>query len=158
MPQAAALIDAALGGRMQARRGELVDVLEGDGLIAEYPGSAGRPIGLIIWMIAPGGASAELRAVAVDAEFRGRGIARALFDAAHHVLRDAGVGTAWLVTTNDNAPALRLYASLGYLVTEVRHGAIDEIRRTVKPSIPLVGHDGIEMHDELELRRSIETP
>jgi ribosomal protein S18 acetylase RimI-like enzyme len=142
-----------LGGRMQARRAELVDVLEGDGLIGELDG---RRVGLITWLLERGGTSAEIRAVAVDAASRSRGIGRALFEAAHDVLAGAGVRSVWLVTTNDNAPAIHLYEWLGYRVVDVRRGAIDEIRRTIKPSIPKVGHGGVEMHDEIELRRSLE--
>ena len=147
-----AFLASNLGGRMQARRGELIDVLEGDGLVGEL---AGHAVALIAWLSEPGGPSAEIRAVAVDHDARGRGIGRALFEAAHDVLADSGTRTVWLVTTNDNEPAIRLYQSLGYGVVEIRHGAIDEIRRTLKPSIPLLGHNGIEMHDEIELRRSI---
>jgi ribosomal protein S18 acetylase RimI-like enzyme len=137
---------------MQARRGELVDVLEGEGLVAE---DAGRRVGLITWLADPSEPSAEIRAVAVDQGARRRGIGRGLFDGAHAALAAAGVHVAWLVTTNDNEPAIRLYASLGYVVAEVRHGAIDEIRRTLKPSIPFVGYGGTGMHDEIELRRPI---
>ena len=143
---------------MQARRGELVDVLEsGAGGVAELHG---QPVGLITWLAAPHptsvegrlarGPRAEIRAVAVAAAVRGQGVGRSLFGAAHAELAASGVTTCWLVTTNDNAPAIRLYESLGYVLVETRHGAIDEIRRTIKPSIPLMGHGGVEMHDELE--------
>jgi ribosomal protein S18 acetylase RimI-like enzyme len=141
---------------MQARRGELVDVLDGDGILAELHGPG---VGLITWRLEPhepSGPSAEIRAVAADSAARRLGVARALFDAAHTALAFAGAQTTWLVTTNDNEPAIRLYESLGYVVVEVRRGAIDEIRRTIKPAIPLIGHGGVEMHDELELRRAIE--
>ena len=137
---------------MQARRGELVDVLEGDGLVAALDS---RDVGIITWLTDAGGAAAEVRAVAVEPEVRGQGIARALFEAAHAALTADGIDSAWLVTTNDNAPAIHLYASLGYEGVEVRRGAIDEIRHTIKPSIPLIGHGGVEMHDEIELRRPI---
>jgi ribosomal protein S18 acetylase RimI-like enzyme len=134
-------------------------VLDGSrGAFAAFPAleqSAARPVGLITWAVHVDGLTAEIRAVAVDADARGRGIGRALFVAAHAALANIGVRAAWLVTTNDNAPALRLYESLGYLVVEVRRGAIDDIRRTIKPTIPLIGHGGIEMHDEIELRVSL---
>ncbi len=143
---------------MQARRAELVDVLHGDGLVAEL----GRPerrqprrAGLITWLVERGELSAEVRAVAVEEGSRGRGVGRALFDAAHVALADAGVRSAWLVTTNDNVAAIHLYESLGYVVVETRHGAIDEVRRTIKPSIPLIGHGGVEMQDEIEMRRRL---
>jgi ribosomal protein S18 acetylase RimI-like enzyme len=155
---AAALLDEELGGRMQARRGELVDALDGSGLVAELveaPGGAVRRVGLITWHIESGSASAEIRAVSVDAAARGRGIGRALLEAAHDALASSGVAAAWLVTTNDNEPAIRLYESLGYVVVEIRHGAVDELRRMVKPSIPLVGHGGVAMRDELELVKEL---
>jgi ribosomal protein S18 acetylase RimI-like enzyme len=139
---------------MQARRGELIDVLDGAGLVAEL---AGRGVGLITWMKDADGTAAEIRAAAVAPDQRRRGIGRALFESAHAVLAEVGMLSAWLVTTNDNEPAIRLYESLGYVVTEIRRGAIDEIRRTIKPSIPLVGQGGIEMHDEIELRVTLPT-
>ena len=55
---------------MQARRGELVDVLDGAGAIAE---ADGRGVGLITWAV-PAGADptgAEVRALAVDEAVRG---------------------------------------------------------------------------------------
>lgn len=136
---------------MQARRGELVDVLEGDGLIAEL---AGRGVGLIAW-VANEDESAEIRAVAVAGDARGQGIGLALFEAAHAAIASAGATTTWLVTTNDNEPAIHLYEALGYVVSVVRPGAVDELRATIKPAIPLVGHCGVEMHDEIELRRPL---
>jgi ribosomal protein S18 acetylase RimI-like enzyme len=123
-------------------------VLEGDGIVASLDGEG---VGLITWVAAPTSGRAEIRAVAVDPTVRGRGIGRALFEAAHAVLAGAAIRSAWLVTTNDNEPAIHLYESLGYVVVEVRRGAVDELRRTIKPSIPLVRHGGTEMHDELEL-------
>jgi ribosomal protein S18 acetylase RimI-like enzyme len=139
---------------MQARRGELVDVLEGgSGLLAVD--AAGSVVGLVTWVRDQD--RAEIRAVAVAASGRGRGIGRALMRATTDALHSAGIRTAWLVTTNDNAPALRLYESLGYAVRGIRRGAVDELRRTIKPGIPLVGHAGVEMHDELELTMELGT-
>jgi GNAT superfamily N-acetyltransferase len=142
-------------------------VLDADagGVVAERNG---HPVGLLTWLVDRGGgssdlgppsrvvASAEIRAVAVQPRSRGQGVGRAMFEAAHVALAAAGVRATWLVTTNDNAPAIHLYESLGYRVVEVRHGAIDELRRTIKASIPLAGDGGVEMHDEIELRRAID--
>ncbi|HJP89660.1 MAG TPA: GNAT family N-acetyltransferase [Candidatus Limnocylindrales bacterium] len=138
---------------MQARRGELVDVLDGGAGVMAFEGAGGDAIGIVTWLRE--GERAEIRAVAVAQSARRRGVGRALMEAAQTELAADGVRAAWLVTTNDNAPALRLYHSLGYAVTEIRHGAIDEIRRTLKPTIPLVGHAGVEMHDELELTKDL---
>ncbi len=63
-----------------------------------------------------------------------------------------GVRRIWLVTTNDNLRALRFYQRRGMRITAVDRGAVDRAR-AVKPEIPLVGADGIELHDELRLER-----
>lgn len=132
---------------MQARRGELVDALGDRGLVAL---SDGGPIALLTW--APGiGSSAEIRAVVVEPGWRGKGVGRLLIEAAHARLAAAGIRHVWLVTTNDNVAALGLYQQLGYRLVELRVGAVDESRRTLKPSIGEIGARGIPIHDELEL-------
>ena len=131
----------------------MIDALGDGGLVAAWQG---RMIGLVCWKTDPDGIHvAEVTCLVVASDKRGRGTGRALLEAAHATLEQAGIRATWLVTTNDNQPAIHLYESLGYQVVEVRRGAIDEIRRTIKPSIPLVGHGGVEMHDELELHRSL---
>jgi hypothetical protein len=59
----------------------------------------------------------------------------------------------WLVTTNDNLDALRFYQRRGFRITEVRLGAVDEARRTLKPGIPAIGASGIPIRDEIVLER-----
>jgi GNAT superfamily N-acetyltransferase len=60
----------------------------------------------------------------------------------------------WLVTTNDNLDALRLYQRHGFRLTELHAGGVDRARE-MKPQIPLVGKHGIPMHDELVLTRPL---
>jgi hypothetical protein len=55
------------------------------------------------------------------------------------------------VTTNDNTHARRWYGARGFVVTEVRPGAVDEARRTLKPSIPERGAGGVLISDEIEM-------
>lgn len=137
---------------MQARRGELMDVLEGPALVAVR---AGQPIGLVSWLVHEPGGTAEVRALVVDAAARGLGVGRALIDAAVAAVRDAGVRRAWLVTTNDNLAALALYQRAGWRQSALRPRAIDELRRTIKPSIPEIGEHGVPIRDELELARDL---
>ena len=144
---------------MQARRGELVDVLEGGagaGCVAELDG---RPLGLVTWFAAANGTTAELsaevRALAVEDVARGRGVGRLLLTAAEEALRAAGVGRAWLVTTNDNLAALALYQRAGWRLMTLRPGAVDELRRSIKLSIPEIGAHGIPLRDELELGKTL---
>ena len=138
---------------MQVRRGELVDVLEGgpgSGSVALLDG--GR-IGLVTWRTEPGEKAAEVRALAVQASARGQGVGRALLAAAETALRAAGIQRAWLVTTNDNLAALALYQKAGWRLTALRAGAVDELRGSIKPTIPVIGEGGISLHDELELAK-----
>ena len=133
---------------MQARRGELVDVLEGSGLVAEI---AGEAVGLVTWFVAGAREPAEVRALVVRSAARRKRIGWALLDAAVVAMRGAGLPGAWLVTTNDNLGALALYQRAGWRLAALRPGAIDELRRTLKPSIPVIGDHGIPLRDELEL-------
>lgn len=133
---------------MQARRGELVDVLEGPGLVALR---GDEPIGLVSWVSDPGGAAAEVRVLVVAGDARGQGTGRELIQAAADALREADVRRAWLVTTNDNLAALALYQKAGWRLSALRPGAIDELRQSIKPSIPELGEHGIPLRDELEL-------
>jgi ribosomal protein S18 acetylase RimI-like enzyme len=146
---------------MQARRGQLVDVLEGGTGSAFVAVLDGRRAGLVTWLAetedgAPGSPSAaEIRALAVAGAARGRGVATALLAAAEDALRAAGVAGAWLVTTNDNLAALALYQRAGWRLVALRAGALDELRRSVKPSIPETGEHGIPLRDELELAKDL---
>lgn len=142
---------------MQARRGELIDVLAGGhGLLAVDPaldttGAPGAVVGILTWRLEDEGRQAEIRAVAVMGPERGRGIGGRLLRQALDELQAAGVARAWLVTTNDNLVALSFYQRAGWRLAALRPGAIDELRRSVKPSIPEIGEDGIPLRDELEL-------
>jgi len=130
------------GGRVQVRRGDAVDVLAHPGLVA----IDGGPVGMLTYALDPATGEGEILWLASTLE------------------RRAGVGTALLValpparrwvvtTTNDNVDALRFYQRRGFRLLEVRIGAVDDARATLKPTIPLVGNHGIDLHDEIELWR-----
>ena len=98
---------------------------------------------------------AEVTCLVVAAGQRRRGIGRALLDAAVAALDAEGAHRVWLVTTNDNLTALRLYQQAGFRLSALRAGALDEVRRTLKPSIPEIGEHGIPLRDELELQLAL---
>jgi ribosomal protein S18 acetylase RimI-like enzyme len=137
--------DAALeevGGRWLARRGELVDAHARPGLVAVLDR---EPVGLLLYD-ATAGAEVELLALATPV--RGVGAGTALVGYLLGRFPDRAV---WVVTTNDNTDALRFYQRLGFRLRAVRIGAVDEIRRTIKPAITETGDHGIPIRDELEL-------
>ena len=144
-PWATALLDDGLAGRRQARRGEVVDVLDGDALVAALDG---RSVGLVTFR-PDGPTTIELAALVVIEP--GRRIGSALIAAFLAEARRREARRAWVVTTNDNLDALRLYQRRGFRLVELRAGAVDRARAELKPSIGEIADNGIPIRDELEL-------
>ena len=125
-----------------AANGELFYPADHDGFIA------GDWDGLITYRI--GGRRCEVTVLMALRE--GEGIGSALLAATVELARDAGCTDVWLVSTNDNLHALEWYEQKGFTVTEVREGAVDRSRETLKPSIPTHNSDnGLPISDEIEL-------
>jgi len=139
---AEAYMEEAFGGALQARRGELLDVLALPGFVAEKDG---RPAGIVTYRCEE--SDCELAFIA--AFERHQGIGTALLEAL--VAAVAGCDRVWVVTTNDNLEALRFYQRRGFRLVALRPGAVDEARRDLKPRIGEVGELGIPLRDELEL-------
>jgi GNAT superfamily N-acetyltransferase len=137
------------GGPLQARRGELIDVLALQGFVAERHG---RPVGLLTYRREDG--QCELAFVmALEPQ---RGIGTALLDALREEVADCV--RISLVTTNDNLEALRFYQRRGFVLSALRAGAVDDSRRRLKPQLPRVGSFGIPMRDEIELELRLHPP
>ena len=149
---AARLLDATIAGRVQVRMGEVHDVLALPGFVAEVDGAIA---GLVTYEVE--GPTAELAALAVEPRCRLGGIGSALIEAVVSAATGEGARELWLVTTNDNLDALRLYQRRGFRLREVRPGAVDE-SRALKPAIPEIGQYGIPLRDELILVRPLPRP
>ncbi|WP_425760479.1 GNAT family N-acetyltransferase [Micromonospora sp. DT231] len=93
-----------------------------------------------------------LEVVTLVAASPGGGVGTALLEAVTSIAAEAGLARVWLITSNDNLRALRFYQRRGMRLVHVDRGAVDRARR-LKPEIPLVGEDGIPLHDELVLER-----
>jgi GNAT superfamily N-acetyltransferase len=94
---ATSFLEEHLGGRRQARRRELIDVLDpGLGLVA------GDGLGLLTYRL--DGDALEL--TALGARPSGRGTGTALLAALVSAARGLGVRRIWVVTTNDNIDAI----------------------------------------------------
>jgi len=148
---AEALLDATMAGRHQFRLGESHDVLALDSLGA-WDGD--RLVALATWSPPDRDGRSELAVLAVAEDRRGQGIGALLVDAVAMAALHAGATTEWLVTTNDNLDALRLYQRHGYHLAELHPGSVDQSRRH-KPAIPTVGRYGIPLRDELVLERPL---
>jgi ribosomal protein S18 acetylase RimI-like enzyme len=130
------------GGPLQARRGDLLDVLALPGFVAER---GGQPIGLVTYRLE----NDECELAFIAALERRAGVGSALLEALLQAV--AGCERIWLVTTNDNLEALRFYQRRGFVLSALRPRAVDEAREQLKPQISTVGEFGIPLRDELEL-------
>jgi ribosomal protein S18 acetylase RimI-like enzyme len=130
-----------MGGRWQARRGGLIDVLDLPGLVAEVDGERN---GLLTYRLDGEGCEIAVLLAAT----RQSGIGTALLDA---LRKRVGRQSIWVVTTNDNVDALRFYQRRGFRLRALRAGAVDDSRRRLKPQITPSGDYGIPLRDELEL-------
>jgi ribosomal protein S18 acetylase RimI-like enzyme len=131
------------GGRLQVRLGSVVDPLACPGLVAEREG---EPVGVVTYDVD----GDEVEVVYIEATAQHEGVGTRLLDALE---ARTNAQRLWLVTTNDNLDALRFYQRRGFRITQIRPGAVDEARQTLKPSISEVGSFGIPIRDEIVLER-----
>ena len=88
--------------------------------------------------------------VTIEAFARRWGIGSALLGAVVAIARERGCDRVRLITTNDNEGARRFYERRGFRLVAVHSGAVDRARQ-IKPEIPLLGENDVEIHDDLEL-------
>jgi len=117
-------------------------------LVAE---ERGRPAGVATYRVEP----PECEVVTLDALTKWTGVGTALLRAVEEEARRAGCGRVWLVTTNDNVDALRFYQRRGYRIAAINVGAVEEARRSHKPSIPSSGCYGVPIRDEIVLEKEL---
>jgi GNAT superfamily N-acetyltransferase len=131
-------------GPVVARRGELVEI---DGLPGFTAWIDGERAGMLTYAVR----GDECEVVTLESVLPGRGAGRALMDAARDAAARAGCRRLWLITTNDNVRALGFYQRWGLDLCAFRRGAVDESRRTLKPSISVRDEHGVPIAHELEL-------
>jgi ribosomal protein S18 acetylase RimI-like enzyme len=85
----------------------------------------------------------------------GQGIGSSLLLDAIDVARIEKCPKVWLTTTNDKLKAIGFYQRIGFRMTAINVGVVDEARR-IKPQIPETGEGGIAIHDEIVMELAIE--
>lgn len=131
------------GSTVVASRGRLHDLRELPTLAVR---GHGRLLGLAFYAVENG----ECELVALDTMQPGHGVGTGLLDAVVDHAREEGCSRLWLVTTNDNTSAMRFYQRHGMRLVAAYPGAADQARTSLKREIPVVGSDGIPIHDEIE--------
>jgi ribosomal protein S18 acetylase RimI-like enzyme len=123
--------------------GEVFRPHELPGFIALWDG---EPVGLVTYRV--DGDGCEI--VTIDTTRPGSGIGTRLIETVKEVAEQARCRRLWLLTTNDNLHALGFYQKRGFSLVRVHVGAANVARR-LKPSIPLIGFQGIPVRDDIEL-------
>jgi len=82
------------------------------------------------------------------------GVGSTLLETLENWALNAAMKRLWLVTTNDNLPALKFWQKRGYELVAVHRNAIAAARR-IKPQIPITGLQGIPIRDEIELEKRL---
>ena len=144
---AAALLRERWGSAQIVTRGR---IHQADGLPALLAETGGKRCGLLTYHIA----SDECEVVSLDSLIEQQGLASALLEAIQRVAQRAGCRRLWLITTNDNTPAIDFYQRRGFSLVAVHQGAVVESRR-LKSEIPTHNVDGIAIEDEWEFEREL---
>jgi ribosomal protein S18 acetylase RimI-like enzyme len=147
-PWAAALVAAHFGSTTVVSRGVSHDARALPGLMAH---ENGRRQGLLQYRPVED----QLQIVVVIACLRRQGIGRRLLDAIEELARAQERRRLWLVTTNDNRPAILFYRAMGWRQCALHRTAMREARR-LKPEMPLTGYAGVPIEDEIEFERLID--
>jgi ribosomal protein S18 acetylase RimI-like enzyme len=139
----AEIVTAAFGSVRVVSHGELIeDASLLDGFAVEHDG---RPVGCALLNVIDG--RAEL--VVLATTYRGAGAGTTLLEAVVERARAEGWTRLWLITSNDNTDAIRLYQRAGWDWVDFRRDGITR-GRTIKPEIPETGNHGIRLRHEIE--------
>ena len=137
------IVTGAFGSVRMVSHGELIeDASRLDGFAVEHDG---RPVGCALLNVVDG--NAELVALATN--YRGAGAGTTLLEAVIGRAQQEGWSRLWLITSNDNTDAIRLYQRAGWDWVDFRRDGITRAR-TLKPEIPETGNHGIPLRHEIE--------
>lgn len=92
----------------------------------------------------------DCEVVSLNSNIESIGIGTALVKELISAAKDAKIKRIWLVTTNDNLPALKFWQKRNFELVTVHRNSIEQARR-LKPQISITGIEGIPIRDEIEL-------
>ena len=118
-----------------------------DGFLFEEDGAL---VGLVTYVIR----DHEIEVISLDSVKEGQGVGTQLMEAIELEAKKLGIKQIALITTNDNLQALKFYQKRGYRIINVIVDAVTKARKR-KPSIPLLGNEGIPLYDELQLMKRL---
>lgn len=142
-PWAAGILEANWGSATIVTRGRVHNAVKLPGFVAWQDG---QPLGLLTYR----SSGDECEIISLNSLAPGQGIGTSLLSAVEERASELQCQRLWLITTNDNTPALRFYQKRGYRLVAVYRDAL-VTTRALKPELTHIGLDGIPLHDEIEL-------
>ena len=122
--------------------------------ISQLPGFTAEKEGEVAGLVTYHLANMECEIISLDSLQPGLGIGTALIEAVRMTAIQQGCRRLFLATTNDNIDALLFYQKRGFVLVELRPGAVTAARK-IKPEISLVGNYGLPIRDEIELEMNL---
>lgn len=148
-PRVNGLVAEEWAGPLLVTAGMIRDTSGADGFVSI---SDGELTGYVLYRMDGG----QCEILILQSLQENRGIGSALIRAVIDKAESEGCARVWLVTTNDNLHAIRFYQKFGFELNAVRINALDEARKQ-KPSIPLLGNEGIPIKHEFEFEYKLGT-
>lgn len=108
-------------------------------------------VGLLFYDVKDG----MLEIISLNVLEQRRGIGSSLIQSAIQEARSLKCLRIWVITTNDNIPAIEFYQANGFKIAAIHKDALIESRK-LKPEIPLIGIDGVTIKDEIELEKKLD--
>lgn len=108
---------------------------------------ANRILGLVTFQAS----DSEIEIVSLDSQIEGQGIGSALYQKIENLAEGEGKNLV-LYTTNDNLKALNFWQKKGFRMVKILPNAVNNARK-IKKEIPIVGYNGIPLHDEILLKK-----
>jgi len=132
-------------------RDEIIDCTAIDGFIV-LDESRENVVGLITYIYR----DTACEIVTLNSERPRTGIGTALIEKVKQTAIAFGCKTLRLLTSNDNLNAIGFYQKRGFELVGLRLGAIDWERESLNPQIPVIGHNGIPIHHEIDFSLNLE--
>ncbi len=146
--EVAEFIERHWQSRLSMSRGRKFYPHQESGLIERRGGAI---VGLLTYHIDEEG----MEVLTLNSTLEGAGLGSSLMLDAIEKARKEGCRKIFLVTTNDRLRVISFYQRLGFRMTAINLGVVDEARK-VKPQIPLIGERGVPIHDEVVMELAIE--
>ena len=134
------------GSDILVSRGKAYKAQDLDGILAY---DNGKITGLGLYHI-----NNECEIVLLETFIQNKGIGTKLIQKIKEIAQNNKCKRLWLVTSNENINAINFYQKRGFNISNIYLNAMKEARK-IKPEIPRIAENGIEIRDEIEFEMKL---